>query len=95
MGNSLAVQWLGFCTFTAEGVGSIPGQGIKIPQWQGQKYDLNGKYISMGLPRQEYWLKWVAISFSGGSSWPKDRTQVTCIAGGFFTVEPPGKPMSP
>ena len=54
MGNSLAVQWLGFCTFTAEGMGSIPGKGIKIPQWQGQKYVLNGKYISMGLPRQEY-----------------------------------------
>ena len=30
-GNSLVVQWLGFCTFNAEGPGSIPGQGIKIP----------------------------------------------------------------
>ena len=26
------VQWLGLCAFTAEGVGSIPGQGTKIPQ---------------------------------------------------------------
>ena len=25
-------------------------------------------------------LEWVAISFSRGSSWPKDRTQVSCIA---------------
>ena len=32
MGNFLAVQWLGLCTFTAEGTGSIPGQGTKIPQ---------------------------------------------------------------
>ena len=24
-------------------------------------------------------LKWVAISFSRGSSWPKDQTQVSCI----------------
>ena len=33
-GNSLVVQWLGPCTFTAtaEGMGSIPGQGSKIPQ---------------------------------------------------------------
>ena len=32
MGNSLVLQWLGFCTFTAEGPGSIPGQGYKILQ---------------------------------------------------------------
>ena len=31
-GNSLAVQWLGPRAFTAEGLGSIPGQGTKIPQ---------------------------------------------------------------
>ena len=31
-GNSLAVQWLGPCTFTAEGLGSIPGRGTKILQ---------------------------------------------------------------
>ena len=31
-------------------------------------------------------LEWVAIPFSGGSSWPRDRTQIFCIAGGFFTV---------
>ena len=30
--NSLAVQWLGLQAFTAEGVGSIPGWGTKIPQ---------------------------------------------------------------
>ena len=32
IGNSLAVQWLGLCAFTAEGPGSISGQGTKIPQ---------------------------------------------------------------
>ena len=39
VGNSLAVQWLGLCAFTAEGLGSIPGEGTKIPQatWCGQK----------------------------------------------------------
>ena len=30
-------------------------------------------------------LKRIAISFSRGSSWPRDRTRVSCIAGGFFT----------
>ena len=39
-------------------------------------------------------LEWVVISFSRGSSWPKDRAQDSCIAGVFFTVEPPGKPLS-
>ena len=37
-------------------------------------------------------LEWVAISFSKGSSQPRGRTQVSCIAGKFFTTEPPGKP---
>ena len=31
-------------------------------------------------------VEWVAISYSRGSSWPRDRTQVSCIAGRFFTV---------
>ena len=30
-------------------------------------------------------LEWVAFPFSKGSSQPRDRTQVSCIAGGFFT----------
>ena len=31
-------------------------------------------------------LEWVAIPFSRGSSWPRDQTQVSCVAGRFFTV---------
>ena len=31
-------------------------------------------------------LEWVAIPFSWGSFWPRDRTQVSCIAGRFFIV---------
>ena len=30
-------------------------------------------------------LEWVAIPFSKGSSQPSNQTQVSCIAGGFFT----------
>ena len=31
-------------------------------------------------------LEWVAFPFSRGSSQPRDRTQVSCIAGGLFTT---------
>ena len=31
-------------------------------------------------------LEWIAFPFSRGSSQPRDRTQVSCIAGGFFTI---------
>ena len=31
-------------------------------------------------------LEWVAIPFSRGSSQPRDRTQVSCISGEFFTL---------
>ena len=36
-------------------------------------------------------LERVAVSFSRGSSWPKDRSWGSSIAGRFFTTEPPGK----
>ena len=36
-------------------------------------------------------LDWVAVSPSRGSSWPRNRTCVSCIAGRFFAIEPPGK----
>ena len=31
-------------------------------------------------------LEWVAVPFAKGASWPRDQTQVSCIAGGCFTV---------
>ena len=37
-------------------------------------------------------LEWVAISFSGGSSQPRDQTHVSCLARRFFTTALPGKP---
>ena len=37
-------------------------------------------------------LEWVAISFSRGSSQPRDLTWASCIIRGFLTAEPPGKP---
>ena len=40
-------------------------------------------------------LEWAAISFSRGSSQPRDRTQVSFIPGRCFNPEPPGKPHMP
>ena len=39
-------------------------------------------------------LEWVAISFSRGASQLRDGTCISCLAGKFFTIEPPGKPQS-
>ena len=36
-------------------------------------------------------LECVAILFSRGSSWPRDQTGVSCIAGRFFTTDLAGK----
>ena len=37
-------------------------------------------------------LEWVADSISKGSSCPRDETCISCIAGRFFTSEPPRRP---
>ena len=41
--------------------------------------------LSMGMLQARI-LEWVAMPSSRGSSQPRDWTQVSCIAGGFFTV---------
>ena len=41
---------------------------------------------------QEGILEWVAIFSSRGSSLARDRTHISCTAGGFFTSELRGKP---
>ena len=61
-GNSLVVQWLGLCAFSAEGQGSIPGQGTKIPQaiWHSQTYThththTHTRRTGDGLGEEEEW----------------------------------------
>ena len=39
---------------------------------------------SLGFSREKYWGE--LPSFSGGSSQPRDRTQVSHIAGRYFTI---------
>ena len=63
--------------------GIFPTQGLNLGlphcgEAGGILYQLSHK----GNPRI---LEWVAYSFSNGSSPPRNRTWVSCIAGGFFT----------
>jgi len=46
--------------------------------------------LSMGLSREEHWGR---LPFPPpGKLQPRDRTHVSCIASGFFTTQPLGKP---
>jgi len=58
----------------------FPTQGFNpgLPHYRQILYQLSHK----GSPRI---LEWVAYPFSSGSSLPRDRTGVSCIAGRFFT----------
>ena len=60
--------------------GIFPTQGLNpgLLHWRQILYQLSHK----GSP---IILEWVAYPFSGGSSWPRNLTGVSCIAGGYFT----------
>ena len=38
-------------------------------------------------------LEWVAICFSGGSSWPRDQTHISCMTSRFFTTRDSRRPI--
>ena len=65
MGTSLAVQGLGFSAFTAEGAGSVPGCGTKIPHaaWPKAKTKSKCKIINMPL-----WHIWGQPALSSNMS---------------------------
>ena len=48
--------------------------------------------LSMPFPRQEYWN---GLPFPSSADLPHSEIEPTspALAGGFFTTEPPGKPM--
>jgi len=60
--------------------GIFPAQGLNpgLPHCRVILYQLSQK----GSPRI---LEWVVYPFSRGSSWPRNQTVVSCLAGGFFT----------
>ena len=73
-GHSIGVGSLSLLQGIFPTQGSNPG----LPHCRWILYQLSLK----GSPRV---LEWVAYSFSRGSSWPRNLTGVSCIAGGFFT----------
>ena len=60
--------------------GDLPNPGIEPRSATLQADPLPAE--PQGKPRI---LEWVAYPFSSGSSWPRNQTGVSCIAGGFFT----------
>ena len=61
-----------------QGIFLIQGSNPGLPHCRKILYQLNLK----GSPRI---LEWVAYPFFRGSSWPRNWTGVSCIAGRFFT----------
>jgi len=47
--------------------------------------------LSTEFPRQEYWSG-LPFPFPGDPPYPKIEPESPTLAGGFFTIEPPGKP---
>ena len=68
--------------------GIFPTQGLNpgLSHCRLILYQLSHK----GSPRI---LEWVAYPFSNGSSWSRNWTRVSCIAGGFLPTELSGKPI--
>ena len=95
--TSLKVQWLRLHASNAGDTGSNPGQGTKISHARKESLvtqlcptlcdpkdcSLPGSSVHGIL--QARILEWVPIPFSSGSSQPSDWTQISYIAGRFFT----------
>ena len=73
-------------------IGSTPNNSLPLLWWK-WKVKVTQLYPTLCNPMdytvhgifQSRILEWVAFPFSMGSSWPRDQTQVSHIAGGFFT----------
>ena len=93
--HSLFLTIPGNCHGTSGCVISLADQGSRstLPSWSHSWFILCPwamsffqKLCPTPFPPFTRILDWVAISFSRGSSWTRDRTQVSCIAGWFFPV---------
>ena len=57
---------------------------VKVAQSCPTPWDPTEFHVVHGILQARI-LEWLSFPFSRGSSQPRDRTQVSCIAGGFFT----------
>ena len=72
---------------------SLPGSSIhgifqaRVLEWDAIAFsDISLLVSSIHGICQARMLEWIAIPFSSGSSQRRDQTQVSCIAGSFFTI---------
>ena len=68
---------VGSCSLL-QGIFPTQGSNPGLPHCRRILYQVSHK----GSPRI---LEWVAYPFSSRSSWPRNRTEVSCFADGFFT----------
>ena len=66
------------CFSLLQGIFPIKGSNPDLPHGRQILYQLSHK-------RSPRILEWAAYPFSSESSWPRNWTGVSCIAGGFFT----------
>ena len=99
MGSQYGVKCWGWEVHPKLSAFKSVGSGLRA-RWKSQLYELRGfekllalcptlcdpmDYTVHGI-LQARMLEWIAVPFSRGSSQPRDRTQVSHIAGGFFNV---------
>ena len=67
--------------------GIFPTQGLNpgLPHCRQILYQLSHKGSPRILECVAYPLEWVAYPFSSRSSWPRNWTEISCLAGWFFT----------
>ena len=75
------------CHALLQGIFPIQGLNPALPHCRQILYCLSHQRS----PRK---LEWVAYPFFKGSSRPRNRTGVSCIARGFFSAELPGQPFT-
>ena len=66
----------------------------RIQKWLQSAFQSSGGVLAASCPSESLSKirKWIAISFSRGSSQPRDQTRVSCTAGRRFTTWATGKP---
>ena len=78
-------------SLTATAINSVSAESLSCVQLFFNPIDCNPPGFSLHAISQARILERVAISFSRGSSQPRNRTHMSCTSKGIFTAEPRGK----